>query len=138
MLSRVLGVLGILGILGILGVLGILGILGENGQRKGFSQGHFFAHPGAKNSTPSTLSTPSSPADPLLVRQSLRLCRKPRSQSTGTRATRKPTLLYRYVGSLPFRCVARQACSSLYQLPPRTTRFKPEAGPVGSVTARLG
>ena len=55
----------------VLGILGVLGMLGESGQRKGFSQGHFFAHPGAKNSTPSTLSTPSSPVNPLQVRQTL-------------------------------------------------------------------
>ena len=52
----------------VLRVLGILGVLGENGQRKGFAQGNFFAHPGEKNAVLSELSViPVLPAPQIIL-----------------------------------------------------------------------
>ena len=42
---------------------------------------------------------------------------------------RKPMLLFRLAGSLLFRLAERQFPASLFQLPPRFTRFVPEAAP---------
>ena len=44
---------------------------------------------------------------------------------TGTRATRKPTLLIRYVGTKLLRIAERQSCAWLSQPPPRITRYEP-------------
>ena len=53
------------------------------------------------------------------------------------RAGRKPMLLSRKSGSLPYRNAERALLASPYQLPPRNTRSEPEAAPRGSVTDPL-
>ena len=52
--------------------------------------------------------------------------------SAGTRETRKPRLPYRSPGPRQMRDADRQNHAGKYQLPPRTTRSEPVAGPVGS------
>ena len=42
---------------------------------------------------------------------------------------RKPLLLFRLSGLLLFRLAERQFLALLFQLPPRFTRFDPEAAP---------
>ena len=51
----------------------------------------------------------------------------------GTRATRNPTMLLRYVGVNQLRRAERQVLPLLSQLPPRLTRFEPSEGPGGSL-----
>jgi hypothetical protein len=41
------------------------------------------------------------------------------------RTSRKPRLLFRFQGLVLFRYAARRFCASLFQLPPRLTRFVP-------------
>ncbi len=41
------------------------------------------------------------------------------------RARRKPLLFVRFVGSFVLRFAIRQFAASLFQLPPRFTRFEP-------------
>jgi hypothetical protein len=45
--------------------------------------------------------------------------------AAGARATRKPRLLFRLSGVFLLRFADRQFAASLFQLPPRLTRFEP-------------
>ena len=48
--------------------------------------------------------------------------------------TRKPMLLPRALGGMWLRLAERRDVPTLFQEPPRRTRFEPDAGPVGSIT----
>ena len=57
---------------------------------------------------------------------------------TKLRASRKPRLPQRIVGTYLKRNADRQNAAPLRQLPPRITRFEPFVGPIGSVAPSRG
>src|SRR5262245_50641020 len=107
-----------------------------------------FSRPGALPLDPGPSGRLGRPARAAPLRSSPRALAssRPRTHPKGYKGTsvkgygtclsrRKPRPTWRLPGGQALRSADRPELASLYQLPPRTTRYEPDEGPAGSTAA---